>query len=102
MKKTLLSGLVVLFCISTQAQNGFNLKMNLEKNKVYRLMSVSSQTVTQTINGVQQTTESKVTYAMSLKMLEATPGFMVTEVRFDSLSPSNQYNGQDHDDQFSQ
>lgn len=85
MKKILLSGLVVLFCISTQAQNGFNLKMNLEKNKVYRLMSVSSQTVTQTINGVQQTTESKVTYAMSLKMLEATPGFMVTEVRFDSL-----------------
>lgn len=85
MKRILFSGFVVLFCISMQAQNGFNLKMNLEKNRVYRLMSASSQTVTQTINGVQQTTESRVSYTMSLKMLEAAPDFMVTEVRFDTL-----------------
>lgn len=85
MKNILFAGISLLLTISVQAQNGETLKMNLEKNRVYRLMSVSSQTVTQTINGVQQTTESKAGYTMSLKMLEATPDFMVTEVRFDTL-----------------
>ena len=59
--------------------------MNLEKNKVYRLKSVSEQTVTQTMNGVQQTTESKVLYTMSLKMIDATADYMITEVHFDTL-----------------
>jgi hypothetical protein len=85
MKKILLSFIAVLFCISNQAQNTADLKMNLEKNKVYRLKSVSEQTITQTINGVQQTTESKVNYALSLKMIDATADFMITEVHFDTL-----------------
>ena len=59
MKKISLLCFAILFSISMMAQNTANLKMNLEKNKVYRLKSVSEQTVTQTINGVQQTTESK-------------------------------------------
>jgi len=62
--------------------------MNLEKNKVYRLKSLSEQTVTQTINGVQQTTESKVNYTMSLKMIDATADFMIAEVHFDTLITS--------------
>ena len=57
------------------AQNSANLKMNLEKNKVYRLKSVSEQTVTQTINGNQQTVDSKVDYTLSLKMIDVTHGF---------------------------
>ncbi len=85
MKKTLLSCIAVLFCISVLAQNSPVLKMNLEKNKVYRLKSVSEQAVTQTINGVQQTTESKVNYTMSLKMIDATADYMITEVHFDTL-----------------
>jgi hypothetical protein len=59
--------------------------MNLEKNKVYRLKSVSEQTITQTVNGVQQTTDSKVNYTLSLKMIDATADFMITEVHFDTL-----------------
>jgi hypothetical protein len=86
MKKILFSGLVVLFCISVQAQNSVNLKMNLEKNKVYRLRSVAEQTIAQTINGVQQTTESNTSYSVSIKMLDATPDFMITEVRFDTMA----------------
>jgi hypothetical protein len=85
MKKILLSCIAVLFCISILAQNTANLKMNLEKNKVYRLKSVSEQTVTQTVNGVQQTTESKVNYTLSLKMIDATADFMIAEVHFDTL-----------------
>jgi hypothetical protein len=85
MKKILLSFTTLLFCLSLVAQNTANLKMNLEKNKVYRLKSVSEQVITQTINGVQQTTESKVNYTLSLKMIDATSDFMITEVHFDTL-----------------
>jgi len=85
MKKIMLSCTAVLFCISILGQNTTDLKMNLEKNKVYRLKSVSEQTIAQTMNGVQQTTESNVNYTLSLKMVDATADFMITEVRFDTL-----------------
>jgi len=85
MKKIMLSCTAIMFCAAILAQNPASLKMNLEKNKVYRLKSVSEQTVTQTINGVQQTTESKVNYTMSLKMIDATADYLITEIRFDTL-----------------
>lgn len=85
MKKILFSVIVIFLSVSLNAQEKATLKMNLEKNKVYRLRSASEQTVTQTINGVQQTTESKVTYTMSMKLLDMTPEFMVAEVRFDTI-----------------
>ena len=59
--------------------------MNLEKNKIYKFSSASEQTITQTINGNQQVTDSKVDYALSLKMIDATADFMVAEVHFDTL-----------------
>jgi len=85
MKKILLSAIALLFVITVMAQENANLKINLEKNKLYRLKSVSGQTVTQTVNGAQQTVESKVDYTLSLKMLDMTPDFIVTEVHFDTL-----------------
>ncbi len=85
MKTILLSFFVLLFCNSVIAQNSVNLKLNLEKNKVYRFNSVSEQTVTQTINGNSQTSDSKINNTISIKMIDATPDFMITEVRFDSL-----------------
>jgi len=85
MKKILFSCIIILLAVASNAQSTANLRLNLEKNKVYRFRSASEQTVTQTINGVQQTTESKVTYAMSMKLLDVSPDFMVTEVRFDTL-----------------
>ena len=85
MKKILLSFTTILFCLSLVAQNTANLKLNLEKNKVHRFKSVSEQVITQTINGVQQTTESKVNYTLSLKMIDATSDFIITEVHFDTL-----------------
>ena len=86
MKNILFAGIALLLAISLQAQTGVTLKMNLEKNKVYQLSSVADQTVTQTINGAQQTTESHVSYTVSLKMVDATPEFMITEVRFDTIT----------------
>jgi hypothetical protein len=85
MKKILLSFIVFLFGISVMAQNSASLKLNLEKNKVYRLKSVSEQTITQTVNGNQQTVDSRVDYTISLKMIDVTPEIMITEVHFDTL-----------------
>jgi len=85
MKKILLSCVTVLLCASGIAQNSAILKMNLEKNKVYRLNTVSEQTIIQTINGNQQTVESKINRTVSIKMVDATPDFMIAEVRFDTL-----------------
>ena len=67
------------------AQNSVNLKMNLEKNKVYRFNSASEQTISQTVNGNQQTIDSKTNHTVSIKMIDATADFMITEVRFDTL-----------------
>jgi hypothetical protein len=67
------------------AQNSVNLKMNLEKNKVYRFSSSSEQTITQTINGNQQTIDSKTNNTVSIKMIDATADFMIAEVRFDTM-----------------
>lgn len=85
MKKILVSCIAVLFSISLVAQTNVGLRLNLEKNKVYRLKSASEQTVTQTINGNQQTTDSKIDYSLSLKMIDATADFMVTEVHIDTM-----------------
>jgi hypothetical protein len=67
------------------AQNSVSLKLNLEKNKVYRLSSESDQTIVQTINGNQQNVDSKSKATVSIKMIDATPEFIVAEVRFDTL-----------------
>ncbi len=67
-------------------QNGTALRMNPEKNKAYRFRSVTEQTILQTVNGNQQTIESKTNYTVSLKMVDATPAFIVTEIRFDTLA----------------
>jgi Family of unknown function (DUF6263) len=85
MKKILLSCVTILFCISVIAQNSVNLKLNLEKNKVYRFNSVSEQTILQTVNGNQQTVESKTNHTASIKMVDATAAFIIAEVHFDTL-----------------
>jgi len=85
MRNILFLVIAVLLSGSLKAQTGVTLKMSLEKNKVYQLRSEADQTVTQTINGGQQTTESHVSYSISLKMVDATPEFMITEVRLDTM-----------------
>jgi len=78
--------MAILICTFANGQTGVNLRINLEKNKVYRLRAASEQTILQTVNGNQQTIESKSNYTVSLKMVDATPAFLVTEVRIDTLA----------------
>jgi hypothetical protein len=85
MKKILLSFIAVIGCLLAMAQNSADLRMNPEKNKVYRFSSVSEQTIIQTVNGNQQTIESKTNNTLSLKMIDATAGFLIAEIRFDTL-----------------
>jgi hypothetical protein len=85
MKKILLLCTILLFSVSIMAQNSVNLKMNLEKNKVYRFNSTSEQTTSQTVNGNQQNIESKTNNTVSIKMIDATADFIIAEVRFDTL-----------------
>jgi hypothetical protein len=74
-----------MMSVSLIAQNSVNLKLNLEKNKVYRLRSTSEQIINQTINGNQQTNETASDYSLSLKMLDATADFIVTEIHIDTM-----------------
>ena len=85
MKKLLLSVLSAFLCFSVIAQTGAVLKLNLEKNRVYRLKSLSEQTTSQTVNGIQQNVVTSATYTMSLKMIDMTQEFLVTEIHFDTL-----------------
>jgi hypothetical protein len=85
MKKILLSCISVLLGMSVMAQGSANLKMNLEKNKVYRIKSMSESTLSQTVNGMQQTTNISTSSTISIKMVDAAKDFLVAEVRFDTL-----------------
>lgn len=85
MKKTLFAALFFLTGISLSAQHTVDLRLNLEKNKVYRLRSTSEQAISQTMNGVQQNTAATAVYVASIKMVESTPDFIVAEVRFDTI-----------------
>jgi hypothetical protein len=88
MKKTILVSMALAFALSVTAQN--TLKLNPEKNKTYRFKSVSDQSVSQTVNGMEQNTNSISTTYLSFKALEITPEFIVAEVHIDSIiSKSN-------------
>jgi hypothetical protein len=86
MKKILFSLTTLLFCTAAMGQNSADLRIHPEKNKTYRLRSVSEQTILQTINGNQQTIESFTANTISLKMVDATQAFIVAEIRLDTLN----------------
>lgn len=86
MRRILFCIAAVLISLNILAQSSVELKLNPEKNKVYRLKAVSEQTVNQTINGNQQTVDTRSVYILSLKMIDATTDFIIAELHFDTLS----------------
>ena len=85
MKRIVLISVLTLFCLTAMAQNNASLKLNPEKNKTYRFRFSSEQTTSQTVQGMTQNVESNTNYVVSLKMMDATPDFLVTEIRFDTI-----------------
>ena len=94
MKKISLLFMSVLLGISLMAQNSANLKLNLEKNKVYKLKSTSEQTISQTVNGIQQTTSVNSNSVVSIKMVDGSADFLIAEVRFDTIITQTNAMGQ--------
>jgi hypothetical protein len=86
MKTTSLLLVFVLSGISVIAQNNADLKLNPEKNVPYRFRSSSEQTISQTVNGIQQNTSVTSSSTLTLKMVDATPDFSIAEVRFDTIN----------------
>ncbi|MCU0363212.1 MAG: DUF6263 family protein [Bacteroidales bacterium] len=86
MKSTLVLFAAAMICSAGFGQNSATLRLNPVKNTVCKMHSVSEQTIVQTINGNQQTIESASEYAISMKMIDSSPSFIVAEVRIDSFS----------------
>jgi hypothetical protein len=57
----------------------------MEKNKLYRFRSTSNQNLSQTVNGVLQTTNTSSNTVFSIKMVDATNDFIIVEARFDTV-----------------
>lgn len=85
MKKIVVIVIFATMWLAGIAQEKATLRLNPEKNKVYRLCSVTEQTISQTVQGMTQNVESKTRYVISLKMMDSTPDFLVTEIRFDTI-----------------
>lgn len=84
MKNLVFTCMVLLSALAASAQDA-DLKLKLEKNKIYRFKSLSEQNVSQTVNGMEQTTTTSSNTAFSIKMIDATADFIIAEVRFDTL-----------------
>jgi hypothetical protein len=73
-----------MFSVSLMAQNA-NLKLNLEKNKTYRIKSINEQNTTVTYGGAPQQAETRSITTISLKPLNIGTDNIVADVRFDTL-----------------
>lgn len=85
MKKITLTIISAVIAISAMAQSA-NLSLNLEKNKTYRFKSVSDQNISQSINGMEQNTTTVSNTVVSIKVMDLAAGFIVAEVKFDTIS----------------
>lgn len=85
MKNLFLAVFLFFAVVAGSAQNQANLKLNPEKNKVYRFRTTSEQSISQTINGIQQNTGIDNYAVTSFKMVDATPEFLIAEIRFDTI-----------------
>ena len=89
MKRIFTLTIAVIVSVSVFGQQSPDLKLKLEKGKIYKLCSSSEQNIVQTINGNQQTIESKSSYSISIKMVDATSSFLVTEIHLDTIASFN-------------
>jgi len=89
MKTSLLAFFLFLPGTIILGQKSADLKLNLQKNTVYRFKSASDQTISQTVNGVQQNSIVKSSSIVSLKMIDATPEFIIAEIHFDTINTNS-------------
>lgn len=76
---------IILFSLSLFSQNQIELKLNLEKNKTYRIKTISEQYFTRTINEQQQSSVTKSFNTFSIRPISLEPNFVVAKIQFDSI-----------------
>lgn len=88
MKKIITTSIAICVSALLIAQTPVNLKLNLVKNKTYRLKTTSSQNTTMTYGGTPQQSESKSITSLSIKPVDSGADFVIAEVRFDTMQTS--------------
>jgi hypothetical protein len=84
--KTLIStAIVLIFSVSLMAQTSSNLKLNLEKGKVYKLKNSNRQNIQQSANGQQFNSDVYSGTFMSYKMLKQEKDILFIEFKFDTI-----------------
>lgn len=86
MKTFILSVFFTLLGISLMAQTPVNLKLNLEKGKVYTIKSTSKQAIQQTANGQQYNLDVYSNAVVSYKVLQQQDDLMDIELKFDTIA----------------
>ncbi|MDP4210691.1 MAG: DUF6263 family protein [Bacteroidota bacterium] len=85
--KTLISLVfVALLGISLMAQTPVNLKLNLEKGKLYTIKSTSKQAIQQSVNGQQYAVNIFSNTVVSYKVLRQENDIMDIELKFDTIA----------------
>jgi len=85
--KTFISSLIfAFFCVSLVAQTPVNLKLNLEKGKVYTIKETSKQKIQQTANGQQFAIDVISNNVISCKVLQKGNDMMDIEFKFDTIA----------------
>lgn len=85
--KTLISSLFLILCgISLMAQTPVDLKLNLEKGKVYTIKSTSKQKIQQTASGQQYALDVYSNRVISYKVLKQENDIMDIEFKFDTIA----------------
>jgi hypothetical protein len=86
MKAFIFTVLLVLMGISVQAQTPVNLKLNLEKGKLYTVKSTSKQAIQQTANGQSFKMDVTSTMVFTYKVLKQVNDVMDIEFKFDTIA----------------
>jgi len=85
--KTLITSVFFALCaVSLMAQTSVNLKLNLEKGKVYSIKTTSKQAIQQTYNGQQFAIDVNSNSVFSYKVLQQVNDIMDIEFKFDTLA----------------
>lgn len=77
--------ILILICSSIYSQNQTELKLQLEKNKIYQIKTSSEQYITKTILGQEQASEMKSFNKLIIKPISFESDFIITEIHFDSI-----------------
>jgi hypothetical protein len=85
MKKTLIILLTAVLMSFSATKAATILKLNLEKGQTYKLKSVSQQTITQTMNGMQMNIETNNTAVLEFLPEALETDYMLVRVKFDSI-----------------